>query len=193
MSSVDHERPVIRVTSVAGVPGCREGGGAVVVPVRDVGKSVEFYRRVFGFRTPPTRRGASAAASVTGPVPVAAHERAELWLQPRGERPVQPRRWTFTVTNLDDVREKVWELGVKIARDSGDPDHIFRRRGGGSLYVHDPDGNEIELVETTAACRDRPQRGLAAFFGPWSAQSSKPAPTTQAVSFVFTPGGGSRS
>jgi catechol-2,3-dioxygenase len=51
------------------------------------------------------------------------------------------------LSDLDAVRAQVWTLGVKVAHDSGEPDHIFRRRGGASLYVHDPDGNEIELVE----------------------------------------------
>jgi catechol 2,3-dioxygenase-like lactoylglutathione lyase family enzyme len=195
MSSVDLERPVIHVTAVAAVSGGRScGGGAVAVPASDVRKSAEFYRRVFGFRIPSTWRGASFGSSYSATVLVAGDGRTELWLQARGDRPAQTRRWAFAVTNLEQVRAAVWELGVKVARDSGDPDHIFRRRRGASLYVLDPDGNEIELVETsTIVSRTRPQRGLAAFFGPWCGQNSKPAPITQVESFCFTPGGGSRS
>jgi hypothetical protein len=57
------------------------------------------------------------------------------------------RRWAFVVENLDEVRARVWDLGVRVARDSGAPDHIYRRLAGASLYVHDRDCNEIELVE----------------------------------------------
>ena len=190
MTSVDEERPVIRVNAVAAVSCWRScGGGPVVMPVNDVRKSVEFYRRVFGFRPPSMSRGAGFDSS-SASVPLASDGHAELLLRPRGAWPAPPQRWTFAVKNLEDVREKVWELGVKVARDSGEPDHIFRRRGGASLYVLDPDGNEIELVETTATVvRDKPKGGLAAVF--W-ARSSKPAATAPAATF-FGPGGGSRS
>ena len=48
---------------------------------------------------------------------------------------------------IDDVRGRLWDLGVKVARDSGAPDHIYRRPSGSSVYIRDRDGNEIELVE----------------------------------------------
>ncbi len=124
--------------------------GRFVLPVSDLRRSAEFYRRVFGFWP---RRSGLDFVSRDGDVRVlSARRRAELELVQRSTRRVasQNRRWAFVVADLEEVREQVWELGVEVARDSGEPDHIFRRRGSASLYVRDPDGNEIELVELTA-------------------------------------------
>lgn len=151
MTPAELELPVIRINAFAAWSGVhdpdmpRRNLGQLVVPVSDVRNSAEFYRRVFGFRPRPARGGVGA-----GSLLLAADGLTELLLRPRCTVPdeaAQTRRWAFAVTNLEQVREKVWDLGVKVARDSGEPDHIFRRRGRASLYVRDPDGNEIELVE----------------------------------------------
>jgi len=173
MTAVELERSAILVDAVAEWSG-RHGGdtpprrdvGPLVVPVGDLGKSVEFYRRVFGFRPRSTWRGPSFGPLTPGSLRLAARGRAELWLRPRCTAPdeaAQNRRWAFVVTNLEEVREKVWDLGVKVARDSGEPDHIFRRGGRASLYVRDPDGNEIELVEMN--CGEQPRRALPQLVG----------------------------
>jgi hypothetical protein len=57
------------------------------------------------------------------------------------------------VDDLDRVRAAIWDLGVKVAGDNGEPDHIRRWVNGRSLVVRDPDGNTIELVEEV---RERP-------------------------------------
>lgn len=173
MTAVELERSAILVDAVAEWSGTHGGDtpprrdvGPLVVPVGDLGKSVEFYRRVFGFRPRSTWHGPSFGPLTPGSLRLAAPGRAELWLRPRCTAPdeaAQNRRWAFVVTNLEEVREKVWDLGVKVARDSGEPDHVFRRRGGASLYVRDPDGNEIELVERNSDERSR--RGLPPIVG----------------------------
>jgi catechol 2,3-dioxygenase-like lactoylglutathione lyase family enzyme len=120
------------------------GAGQINASVRNLRRSIEFYGRVFGFST-------AAIHGARGVAVMKATARAELVLRERRDGlpgPVRSlRRWGFVVTNLDRVRQAVWEFGVHVARDSGEPDHIFRWSNRRSLYVHDPDGNEIELVE----------------------------------------------
>jgi catechol 2,3-dioxygenase-like lactoylglutathione lyase family enzyme len=112
--------------------------------VRNLRRSVDFYRRVFGFRV-------SGALSDRNSAVVTATARADLVIHEQSDATCAEtpalRRWAFVVTDLDNVRQAVWELGVNVARDSGDPDHIYRWANGRSLYVRDPDDNEIELVE----------------------------------------------
>jgi catechol 2,3-dioxygenase-like lactoylglutathione lyase family enzyme len=125
--------------SVSGICG-------VTIPVRDLDRSVAFYSRVFGFRvvrwgrTEPRR-----SATLTGPgdALLAIHESDDSAVRPA---PVNGG-WGFLVDELDRVREAVWDLGVKVADDNGEPDHIHRWSNGRSLRVRDPDGNEIELIE----------------------------------------------
>ncbi|HET8697830.1 MAG TPA: VOC family protein [Gammaproteobacteria bacterium] len=169
----DDLRPVIHVNAIAAyehgiAPGRRE---PLAVPVRDLRKSADFYRRVFGFW--PRRRtgddsGLGADMGTGGAAGFDGARRNALLLAAHGVELALERRsgavaaatpcCTFVVSDVDAVREQVWNLGVKIARDSGEPDHIFRRRGGASLYVQDPDGNEIELVEQRHAAERVPAR-----------------------------------
>ena len=168
MTLAELELPVIPMNAIADWSGVhvpdtpRRHLERLVVPVSDLARSVEFYRRVFGFRRPSALAGVGA-----GELLLAARGGAEIWLRPRCEAPDEAarsrrrgRRWAFVVTNLEEVREIVWDLGVKVARDSGEPDHIFRGRSGASLYVHDPDGNEIELVERAGPRSRASQRSL---------------------------------
>lgn len=144
---------MIRVKQLVSLPaggdGLRlapSGVSAVTIPVRDLGKALGFYSRVFGFR--PASGGQQEprrSATMTGPggALLAIHEYS-------GEsvRPVPIRRqWGFLVEELDHVRETIWDLGVRVASDGGEPDHSRRWSNGRSLRVRDPDGNEIELVE----------------------------------------------
>lgn len=119
------------------------------VAVSDRARSAEFYARVFGFR----RRAASNAMAPSECV--LGNGAASLYLR----RPhcaslpawLRAGRWAFVVRDLQIARERVWELGLRIARDSGEPDHVYRRAYADSLYVYDLDGNEIELVELHGA------------------------------------------
>jgi catechol 2,3-dioxygenase-like lactoylglutathione lyase family enzyme len=182
MTAAELELPVILVNAIAdssgphGTHAPRRDLGRLVLPVRDLRKSAEFYRRVFGFRPRSTSRGISSDASASGLLTLVANRRAELCLRQRSTAPAglpRHRRWAFVVTDLEYVREKVWELGVRVARD-----HIFRQRGGASLYVHDPDGNEIELVEMHEVRESphRPQRLAARTCAAYAAaENSQPS------------------
>ncbi len=116
----------------------------VTLTVSDVDRAVAFYSRVFGLKLVRTgnrlpRRSATLAGA--GAL-VAVHEH-----DGDGERPPLTRGWGFVVDDLDRAREAIWDLGVKVANDNGEPDHIRRWVNGRSLSVRDPDGNEIELIE----------------------------------------------
>jgi lactoylglutathione lyase len=153
---------MIRVSQLISRPAAGEGLrlsvsgiAGVTVPVRDLGRAVAFYSRVFGFRI--VREGQAEprrSATLAGPgdALLALHE------QGPAHRPVpMHRHWGFVVDNLDRVREAVWDLGVNVAHDNGEPDHIFRWLNGRSLCVSDPDGNEIHLIEE---CRDSARTDL---------------------------------
>jgi catechol 2,3-dioxygenase-like lactoylglutathione lyase family enzyme len=113
------------------------------VIVRDLARSVDFYTRVFGFRLAEQAEGPCASALMTG------SGNARLTLHEHCDKMVSltHRHWGFVVNDLESVRDTVWDLGVKVAKDNGEPDQIHRGPGGHSLYIQDPDGNEIELIE----------------------------------------------
>lgn len=125
--------------------------GEVHIVARDSARAIRFYTRVFGLR--PVR-GASDERLVVIPVTpdtkLVIHEAHT----PIRFRARCARRWGFVVADLDVVRAQVWELGVKVARDSGAPDHIYRWSSSRSLYVKTPDGHEIELVELNSEARE---------------------------------------
>ena len=117
--------------------------------VRSLRRSVDFYTRVFGFCTHDfDRERGSVVMKATARVDLVLHEQ-----RGGGELRRPLRRWGFVVGNLDRARQAVWELGVRVARDSGEADHIYRWSNRRSLYVHDPDANEIELVEVWSYAR----------------------------------------
>ena len=122
----------------------------LAVPAGDPSRAARFYERVFGFyRDIAVHCADSRFLAMTTETGV----RLALHTAPTSRGSPLVRRWAFVVENLDDVRARVWELGVRVARDSGAPDHIYRRLDGGSLYVHDRDRNEIELVELASGSR----------------------------------------
>ncbi len=142
---------MVRVDRVIDGSGAESGGGlstggAGTVAADNLARSVEFYRRVFGFRPEQDERSSRASAQLSGP------NRNRLLIRTFGavraetERP----RLRFVVGNLDEAREALWDAGVSVSRDSGQPDQIFRDPNGRSLYIRDPDGNEIELIESCA-------------------------------------------
>jgi catechol 2,3-dioxygenase-like lactoylglutathione lyase family enzyme len=118
----------------------------VTIPVRQLERSIAFYSRVFGLAVsrsagPLSRRVATLAGP--GEALVALREQHN---GASGPLPLQGR-WGFLVDDLDRARETAWDLGVKVAEDNGEPDHIRRWANGRSLSVRDPDGNAIELIE----------------------------------------------
>jgi catechol-2,3-dioxygenase len=136
--------------------------GHLVLYVHDVDRSAAFYRDVLGFRQIMPDPGGD------GPLPFRAaafssgRTHHELLLievgedaaeQPRG-RHVGLYHFGLKVGDSDDeLREalaRVADAGVRIA---GASDHTVTH----SLYIFDPDGNEIELyVDTDADWRSDP-------------------------------------
>jgi hypothetical protein len=116
---------------------------------------VGFYWRVFGFHAVGGRDGARPVVlPATARSDFVVHERAGV----QRRMPGMLDRWAFVVADLDQVREAAWDLGIAAVRDSGEPDHIFRWRHGRSLYVRDPDGHEIELLEIWNLARREARR-----------------------------------
>jgi catechol 2,3-dioxygenase-like lactoylglutathione lyase family enzyme len=112
----------------------------------DLRRSISFYARVFGFRATGTQQHGihrSAAMTATAAAKLEIHEMTGSSVP----IPNTLQRWGFVVTDLDWTRQAVWDLGIDIANESGEPDQIYRRQNGRSLYIRDPDSNVIELVE----------------------------------------------
>ncbi|HEX6994684.1 MAG TPA: VOC family protein [Gammaproteobacteria bacterium] len=137
----------------------RRLSGDIDIVANDLCRAVRFYSRVFGLLPGPRSWGESLVViPVTGDARLVIHD-AQATLRRRARC---TRRWGFVVSDLDHVRGLVWELGVKVARDSGAPDHVYRWSNGRSLYVQAPDGHEIELVEMpSAAVEALPRRAAA--------------------------------
>jgi len=118
--------------------------GHVVLYVRDLAQARHFYGEVLGFPELPAGEFAGAAAFSTGRT----HHELLLIEVGRDATPIPNGRRVgmyhigLKVGDSDDeLRAVVKELtaaGVPIA---GSSDHTVTH----SLYLHDPDGNEIEL------------------------------------------------
>ena len=117
--------------------------GHVVFYVKDLETSLSFYRDVVGFREIGRIFDGKAAALTSG------RTHHELLLIEVGDAPGPPpgrRRGLYHIgikigDSLDALRAAKQELedaGVGI---SGMSDHTVSH----SLYLHDPDGNEVEL------------------------------------------------
>jgi catechol 2,3-dioxygenase-like lactoylglutathione lyase family enzyme len=117
----------------------------VAISSADLRRAVDFYRRLFGFRVidQTDQRPGYVTMSTRHGVHLAIHER-------RGAAPTPvptAKRWSFTVADLDEVRETIWNLGVVPESGEIEPRHASMSRARRSLSVCDPDGHEIELVE----------------------------------------------
>ncbi|MEO5657096.1 MAG: VOC family protein [Nitrospiria bacterium] len=117
--------------------------GHVVWYVRDLERSLRFYRDLLGFSEVGRTFGGQAAALTGG------RTHHELLLIEVGDAPAPPpgrRIGLYHIgikvgDSLDELREAKQELeraGVVIG---GMSDHTVSQ----SLYVFDPDGNEVEL------------------------------------------------
>jgi catechol 2,3-dioxygenase-like lactoylglutathione lyase family enzyme len=134
----------------------------VELAARDLRRSVGFYTRAFGFRSVGTPGKSSRRAAVL----TASAFSAELVIHETSESGAPMRnvlqRWGFVVVDIDWVRQAVWDLGIGIAKDSGEPDQIYPWENGRTLYILDPDANVIELVDLDreyAAARARAGNG----------------------------------
>jgi len=117
--------------------------GHVVFYVKDLGRSLAFYRDLLGFEEIGRIFDGAAAALTSG------RTHHELLLIEVGEAPAPPpgRRLGLyhigikigeSLEELRAAKKELEQAGVPI---SGMSDHTVSQ----SLYLHDPDGNEVEL------------------------------------------------
>lgn len=117
--------------------------GHVVFYVKDLDRSLEFYRDLLGFNEVGRIFNGTAAALTSG------RTHHELLLIQVGDAPGPqrgPRRGLYHIgikvgDSLDELRQAKGELervGIEI---DGMSDHTVSQ----SLYLKDPDGNEVEL------------------------------------------------
>jgi catechol 2,3-dioxygenase len=118
--------------------------GHLVLYVRDVRRSAAFYGDVLGWKRIPTPEGAPVALFSSG------HTHHELLLIEVGPdaQPIPAGRrvglyhFGLKVGDTDDeLREALAKVQAAGARIVGASDHTVSH----SLYILDPDGNEIEL------------------------------------------------
>ncbi len=136
--------------------------GHIVLYVRDVERSRRFYRDVLGWREVAEIAGAPVAAFSSGRTH---HELlligvgADATPIPAGRR-VGLYHFGLKIGETDEelvqALAKLQEAGVKIV---GSADHTVTH----SLYIEDPDGNEIELYIDVqpAVWKDNPAAVLA--------------------------------
>ncbi|MBT3584539.1 MAG: VOC family protein [Halobacteriovoraceae bacterium] len=106
-------------------------------------KSIEFYNKVLGFEI--KEEGTSPSGSPYAII--GSSERAYLCLYQNLESPLSEDRdkrylnhLGFNITNFDDVKKSLKELGVNI-------DLEYGYENSRSIYITDPNGLEIELSE----------------------------------------------
>lgn len=117
--------------------------GHVVFYVKDLQRSLAFYRDLLGFKEIGQVFDGTAAALTSG------RTHHELLLIQSGDVPGPPqglRRGLYHIgikvgNNLDDLRAAKRELERAAVTIDGMSDHTVSQ----SLYLRDPDGNEVEL------------------------------------------------
>lgn len=130
--------------------------GHIVFYVKDLERSLGFYRDLLGFKEVGRIFNGAAAALTSG------RTHHELLLVQVGDAPGPPsgrRRGLYHIgikvgDSLDELRQAKYELeqaGIPI---DGMSDHTVSQ----SLYLKDPDGNEVELYVDAdeAIWRDNP-------------------------------------
>jgi len=125
----------------------------VSVNVRDVGKSIDFYTRMFGIEPSKVRTGYAKFDVQNPPVNLALNEVHDL------AGPGALSHLGIQVGSTDDVlaTRLRWERAGLIARDEMQTSCCYAKQD--KSWVHDPDGNEWEvfvvlednLPETVAA------------------------------------------
>jgi catechol 2,3-dioxygenase len=117
--------------------------GHVVFYVQDLNRSLGFYRDLLGFQEVGRIFNNTAAALTAG------RTHHELLLIEVGAAPAAPagrRRGLYHIgikigDSLDELQAAKKELELAGVSITGMSDHIVSQ----SLYLHDPDGNEVEL------------------------------------------------
>lgn len=124
------------------------GAGQVTISTRDSRRAVRFYCRALGFQVVSEAHASGALRTVLrGP------GATRLVIDERRAALATSRRLRFVAADLDYARERLWNLGIALAdgciESRFDPERHCR-----CLPVHDPDGNEILLVEKAARTRE---------------------------------------
>ena len=117
--------------------------GHVVFYVKELERSLAFYRDIVGFQEVGKALGGKAVALTSG------RTHHEILLIEVGEAPAPPsgvRRGFYHIgikvgDSLDELRTAKKELAENGIPISGMSDHTVSQ----SLYLQDPDGNEVEL------------------------------------------------
>jgi len=117
--------------------------GHVVLYVKELEQSLTFYRNVVGFKEAGRTFGGKAVALTSG------RTHHEILLIEVGKAPGPlsgRRRGLYHIgikvgDSVEDLRAAKRELEKNSIQISGMSDHTVTQ----SLYLHDPDGNEVEL------------------------------------------------
>ncbi len=117
--------------------------GHVVFYVKDLERSLKFYRDLLGFKEVGQIFNGTASALTSG------RTHHELLLIQVGDAPGPPvgrRRGLYHIgikvgDSLDELRQAKYELERAEMSIDGMSDHTVSQ----SLYLKDPDGNEVEL------------------------------------------------
>ncbi|HJT19021.1 MAG TPA: VOC family protein [Nitrospira sp.] len=135
--------------------------GHVVFYVRDLERSLAFYRDLLGFKEVGRIFNGAAAALTSG------RTHHELLLIQVGDAPGPPsgrRRGLYHIgikigDSLDELKQAARELEKAGVAIDGMSDHTVSQ----SLYLHDPDGNEVELYVDAdpAIWKQRPEAVLS--------------------------------
>ena len=124
--------------------------GHVVLYVRDVAQSAHFYRDVLGWRQVlpvPSERVGARFAAFSSPADRTHHELLLIEVgQDAAAQPDGPRLGLYHVgvkigDTDDDLRAAVKQLEASGVPINGLSDHTTAH----SVYISDPDGNEVEL------------------------------------------------
>lgn len=108
--------------------------------VRDLNKSVDFYKNVFGFQK--VEEGISNNGNPYAIVGRSGHVFLAMY-QGRDDNQSYINHLGFHIDDFDSVMEKINQLGVKISYGDG----IIEYPDSRSVYIADPDGMQIELSE----------------------------------------------
>ncbi len=135
--------------------------GHVVWYVKDLERSLAFYRDMVGFQEIGRTFGGKAVALTSG------RTHHEILLIEVGEAPAPPtgvRLGLYHIgikigDSLDELRSAIHELEQQGIQILGMSDHTVSQ----SLYIKDPDGNEVELYVDNPAIdwQEHPKAVLA--------------------------------
>lgn len=111
--------------------------------VRDLSKTIEFYKNLFGFEI---RKEDNSPNKLDAPSKIIGNDSIKLCLyeDPQVTPTGGIAHFGFHVENFDDIMQKCNELGVEILYDG--PIDFEKSR---SVYIKDPTGYDIELSEVS--------------------------------------------